>query len=608
VATTATPPTTGRELVDALEAAVRRLAAALRPGARNLPVLTGLTPGTGFTAPLENVRARATEILAASGRVYRHGYRVVLDTDPPGELLPLREGAETASGVAGRVANLFVCRHDDLQFPPPHCFIDLVLKADPLPAALPEVRCYARRPVFDPDFVLCGRGWHPRHGILVHGPDVDPLPWPPAPLGAGLLDRLPWRLRKLLGGFCFREDADLANAVAFLLTGLLVNHFVEPGKPIALIDGNQPGLGKTLLARLFGLLFDGRDPGLVRYTPDDDELEKRVCAALRSGTPAIVAIDNAKVTAGTEINSTTLEKHSTAAVVNIRVLGTNTEFVRPNDLLWAITMNGTRASPDLVSRGLPVRLSYEGDPAGRQFVGEGPLALAKAQRVELLGELAGMVVHWTQAGRPPGTARHRLTDWAEVVGGIMKACGLPEFLSNLTDAAGEFSTSSDTLVALAEAVIRQGGPFAEVPPAADPAPAPKTLKPGEWASYAQEAGLLDADDRNARSKAVKIGKFLTPNVGRSVRVDVGGRTGTAVLRSSGERANAKHYHFDVCWDAPTPDTGAATNTTSAAPAAGPAGSPTRGEVSGDDIPVTSVPATTSPTSVDEDSLTNTEVW
>ena len=116
-------------------------------------------------------------------------------------------------------------------------------------------------------------------------------------------------------------------------------------------------------------------------------------------------------------------------------------------------MNNTKASPDLVSRGLPIRQHYEGKPEDRDFGHRDPLRYARDHRQEILGELAGIVLRWNQVGQPEGHQDHRLTKWARTIGGIMSANGFPEFLTNLASAAAEFNTALDALAALAEAAI-----------------------------------------------------------------------------------------------------------------------------------------------------------
>jgi len=54
--------------------------------------------------------------------------------------------------------------------------------------------------------------------------------------------------------------------VAALLTGLLCNHFLDEPHPIVVIDGNQSGIGKTLLAQIMGHVLDGIEPARISLT------------------------------------------------------------------------------------------------------------------------------------------------------------------------------------------------------------------------------------------------------------------------------------------------------------------------------------------------------
>ena len=68
-----------------------------------------------------------------------------------------------------------------------------------------------------------------------------------------------------------------------LLTGLLINHFVDDPHPGGIVDANQPGTGKTLLVQVIGRILDGAEPPRISLVRDE-ELEKRLCAQLRSST------------------------------------------------------------------------------------------------------------------------------------------------------------------------------------------------------------------------------------------------------------------------------------------------------------------------------------
>jgi len=163
-----------------------------------------------------------------------------------------------------------------------------------------------------------------------------------------------------------------------------------------------------------------------------------------------------------------IEANSMAPEIALRILGVSENFVRPNDVIWGLTMNQTKVSPDLMSRGLPIRLAYDGPPESRVFTGPEPVGFARDHRLRLLAELAGFVVRWTQAGRPDGTRSHRCAPWAKLIGGILLANGYPNFLGNYKEASGAFNMELEDLTLLVESVLaKPDGPFVIVNPQED---------------------------------------------------------------------------------------------------------------------------------------------
>jgi hypothetical protein len=463
-------PSPAEQLAGNLFAGVRAAESAPPPGARDLPVIRGVNPGGLFLGSQEAVTHGVARVMVESGRVFTYGNGLVVasaDTGPDAVIRTIQTGTQTESCAGGVLANLLVCEYEGrdqtFQFSLPPKALHVILNAEPLANALPRIDLYSRRPLFGPDFTLLGPGYHPGPGYLIHGPAVEP-DLGPLSVSDDPIDRLPTRLRELLNGFCFRAEADLVNTLGLFLTGVLINHFVVALKAVALVDGNQPGVGKTLLLRVLGIVLDGVDPNLIHYTADDEELQKRMCATLRRGVQSVLVVDNAKQPSGTPVSSPAFESNSMAPEISLRILGVSTNYVRPNDVVWALTMNQTRVSPDIMSRGLPIRLSYEGPPEKRTFAGPDPIEYAREHRVELLGELAGMVVRWSQAGRPEGTRSHRLHRWAKLIGGILEANGFDGFLTNYEEAAQSFNAELEELTALAEAALAaSGGPVVTLP-------------------------------------------------------------------------------------------------------------------------------------------------
>ena len=214
------PPSPGKDLAQRLREACAQASQAALPGARQLPILTGMTQKCIFVEPLENVLARLRQILVHSGRVYAYGSEAVYEIgDGPGKaIVPLTRGRKVEPWATPLLANEFICQHysgdgEPLQFAPPSPLIGVVLNSAPTIEALPVIRVHANRPVFDEKFDLHGPGWHPETGFLVHGPDIDPLLTPAGDPGRPVRERLPHHLQTMLGDFCFKTEADWANAV-----------------------------------------------------------------------------------------------------------------------------------------------------------------------------------------------------------------------------------------------------------------------------------------------------------------------------------------------------------------------------------------------------------
>jgi len=274
---------------------------------------------------------------------------------------------------------------------------------------------------------------------------------PEIPVATGpVLERLPPFLKGLLREFCWRAEPDLVNALGLLLTGLLINHFVDDSHPIAIIDGNQPGLGKTILVQAIGRILDGFETPRIPLVRDE-ELEKKLCAQLLDGRSSLFFFDNVR----DRIESPLIEANALSPLLCFRILGRNATVSRPNAYLWVVTSNLSSGTSDFLRRGLPIRLHYEGDPKKRIFTGR-PLEYVSQHRLEILGELAGLVLRWQLQGMPSGKGLHRCARWAEVIGGILEANGIEQFLANLEEAEAAMDEGLEALATLAEFVVVKG--------------------------------------------------------------------------------------------------------------------------------------------------------
>jgi hypothetical protein len=364
---------------------------------------------------------KITDVLLAAGNCYRRADQLVRIVG--GTITPVLSAPELA-GLLNAHAEIFHVGDKTSEFRPlPTPYANTWLYHPGQAARFPVIHLFTLNPVFTRDWTLTPAGYDPASGIYYAGEAVEPC------TGTAHLDAL-------LRDFCFKTPGDRTNYVGMLLTAILMPHFVG-SKPAVIFNGNQPGLGKTVLAQIIATLRDGRPTETASYNPNDEEFEKRLGAIVRRGSTTIL-IDNAKARGRTtRIDSPCLERSITDAVLSFRLLGHSKEIRAENSHIFCITANGPDVSRDLITRSVVVNLEYEGDPAKRTFTIPDPEGYAQEHRIDLLGELIGMVKIWRAAGSPLGDALSRFNKkgWGPIVGGILTVNGLPDFLANAQEAA-----------------------------------------------------------------------------------------------------------------------------------------------------------------------------
>ncbi len=340
-------------------------------------------------------------------------------------------------------------------------------------AALPVLVAYTRTPLFDTSWRMIARpGFHEDSGVFYDGVAIEPTE------GTATLDAA-------LSGFCWKEPADRINVLGALLTTVTMPLWTR-GHPFVAINGNKPGVGKSTLARLIGLLSEGgTEPSTVSWCPDEGEFEKQLATRVEAGDRVII-VDNAKT--AKPIESPVLERCITDTRLNFRRLGSNTSIGRAqNDVLFCLTMNLVQMGADLRRRALPVNLELSADVRNAQFTHDDVLGWAQEHREAAIAELLGLVQRWLDADRPLAVvpARHSTGHrWAASIDGILTAAGLEGFLSNFEASEHAF----DPKYAVMLDIVRG---FADREP----------MTPSEWAAVL--GGVLEDrfKDRNGQLKS-----------------------------------------------------------------------------------------------------------
>jgi hypothetical protein len=360
---------------------------------------------------------------------------------------------------------------------------------------LPTLRMYARAPVFDTDWNFVARpGFHEPSGIFYDGPAIEPTEGVEA-------------ISHALRDFHWKGEPDLVNFVGALLTALTMPHWGR-GHPFLAINGNKPGVGKSTLARVLGVIAEGHEPSSVSFTSDDAELEKQLATRVEAGDRVLV-IDNAKTRKG--IQSPVLERCITDTRLNFRRLGSNTAISRPhNDVLFCLTMNLTQLGPDLRRRALPINLDLGASVRQTTYRVDDLVGWVIEHRLEVVAELAGMVVAWLEAGRPQcdSPAKHSTSQkWAHTIDAILRLSGFDGFLTNFEESEHAFDPRYELMAEIARE--RHGLPAAT---AANWVPRLATILEDRFQDRR-------GNPKSARARSTIVGSLFTEYLDTSFVVD-----------------------------------------------------------------------------------------
>lgn len=320
-------------------------------------------------------------------------------------------------------------------YPPPQIAGSLVSIPPP---GLPELRGLYRHPVavvrpdgsVDP---MAHTGFDPPSGVLVQTPSVRH--------SANATAARDWIDQEVFADFPWSGQAERAAAWALLL-GPFLRPAIRGPVPMVLVEAPVPRSGKGLLVQT--ALGVALSPEHVALRPvgasrkgDDDEMRKRISAALLSGEEAVV-FDNLRG----KIESSALEAALTAPRWRDRILGKTAEIEVPVSCVWAATANNAEMTPDLARRIVRCRLNPpEEDPSTRaHFRHPRILEWLRQNHADALSAAWSCVLSWIQAGAPRSSLIFGgYESWASVTGGCLDHLGIEGLLSNRTEAIDQSS-------------------------------------------------------------------------------------------------------------------------------------------------------------------------
>ena len=327
---------------------------------------------------------------------------------------------------------------------------------------VPRINAVTHTPMLRHDgSVITDPGYDPRSGVLYLPPrDLELFRTPVA--GAITDDWIEWARAKLeyvFADFPFESDTHRSHMYALLLTPLM-RRVIPPPYPMFLFSAHQRGTGKSLLAKITGILH-----GIVHrpdLSPDDEEIRKVITTTLLNTTAPVVNFDNITAT----IKSGQIANLLTSRVWTDRKLGGNDNVDLTNDRLWIATGNNIRIGGDLERRVRWVMLDAAvARPEERTGFKEDRLAdFVEQERGVLLAALLVVLGAWVQRGMPRAKLRRSddYGDWTAAMTEILGGAGLG---AGFGDRAAMDPTMSDDEVELGvllgaiEETVGVGVPF-----------------------------------------------------------------------------------------------------------------------------------------------------
>lgn len=239
---------------------------------------------------------------------------------------------------------------------------------------LKSLRLYSNTLAYSPFFTLYKHQYDPEHLTYVNS--IHPV----VEYNKSCFD-------EFIGMISF-HDKESELRFCIYLHIMLLRFVIQGPNPILSIIGPSQ-VGKTTLLEVLEVLFA---EGIWLHVKDNAEFEKQLGAAMLSGEE-VVNIDNYRSDTS---SFTALEAYSTARELNVRKLGSN-EFIHrdDNNILFRLTTNGGKMSPDVENRSIIVGLDYsfQNNSAEIPKRSKDILAFVRQNRDKILGHLMYEIEH-----------------------------------------------------------------------------------------------------------------------------------------------------------------------------------------------------------------------
>lgn len=203
-------------------------------------------------------------------------------------------------------------------------------------------------------------------------------------------------LRDLIGSFPFVTPADRCVALSAILTTLIRRSL--PTAPLHGFNAPTAGTGKSMLVDLASIIATSRPAPVMAQGKSEEEMEKRLGAALIAGD-VMIAIDNCEEPLGGEL----LCQAMTQTSLKVRILGTSLNAEVPSNATMFATGNNLTLAGDMTRRAIRATLDAGVERPELRAFDRDPLAMVAAQRGDYVTAGLTILRAFHVAGRPSQT-------------------------------------------------------------------------------------------------------------------------------------------------------------------------------------------------------------
>lgn len=251
-------------------------------------------------------------------------------------------------------------------------------------------------------------GYDAQTGLLFDPQDVRFPALPRDPDQATALRALAF-LKDLISTFPFVTDGDRAVALSAILTALVRRSL--PTAPLHGFNAPTAGTGKSMLVDLASLIATARPAPVIAQGKSEEEMEKRLGAALIAGD-VLIAIDNCEEPLGGELLCQTMTQTS----LKVRILGKSVNAEVPSNAAIFATGNNLTFEGDMTRRALRATLDAGVERPELRAFDRDPLAMVTEQRGDYVSAGLTVLRAFHIAGRPQQRAPlGSFTDWSRWV-------------------------------------------------------------------------------------------------------------------------------------------------------------------------------------------------